>query len=84
MWGKSNEDFEVNISFWHTPEVLNKLIIILGYYFMFKDQMVFLESTAAPTLISVANANMHLKNALYPIFQGILKYIFEMQIFTTQ
>lgn len=54
-------------------KVLNKLIIFLSYYFMFKDQIIFLESNYVPTLISVANANMYLKNALYWIFQGILK-----------
>lgn len=54
-------------------KVLNKLIIFLSYYFMFKDQIIFLESSYVPTLISIANANMYLKNALYLIFQGILK-----------
>lgn len=54
-------------------KVLNKLIIFLSYYFMFKDQIIFLESSHVPTSISIANANMYLKNALYQIFQGILK-----------
>lgn len=72
QYEKSNEDFEVSILFWHNFQVLNKLIIFLCYCFMFKDQILPLESSHIPTLISVASVILYFY-FFYHIFQSILK-----------
>lgn len=73
QYEERNEDFEVSILFWHTFQVLNKLITSQCYYFMFKDQTLFSESSHIPTLISAANPTTYSSNAFYQVSQSILK-----------
>lgn len=58
---------------------INKLIF-LCCYFMFKFQMVFLESSYILTLISVANV---FEKCFVSDILRYIKIIFEMQIFMT-